>query len=148
MGRAPPVRSRAADDRGGISRRGARNRILGSHLELSGPRSELLGARTAFSLPSIAGGLLVAAGNPVLVMLSPGARLFAHHIEGDSYNFTQPLAVVEGQGSSIALRNLSSRAWTSRASSGDSFEVPPGAALPLSNAQRIHFGTCEAEVRF
>ncbi len=88
--------------------------------------------------------------DPVLVMLSPGVQLYPHHLEGDSYNFLQPLALVEGQGgpAGLSLRNLSARTWNSRASSGESRQVPPGAALLLSNAQRIHFGACEAEVRF
>ncbi len=56
-----------------------------------------------------------------LVMLSPGAQLFAHHLEGDTYNFGSPLAEVIGN--PLGLKNLSRGKWTSRNQNGSMTEV-------------------------
>jgi hypothetical protein len=80
-----------------------------------------------------------------LVMLSPGAQLFAHHLEGDAYNFGSPLAeVVTGP---LGLRNLSSRTWTGRGQNGATQQVRFNEVLALSSDCQIHFGESEAEVR-
>jgi hypothetical protein len=76
-------------------------------------------------------------------MLSPGAQLFAHHLEGDTYNFGSPLAEVVPLG----LRNLTARTWTSRNQNGAVTEVKANEVLPLTTDCRIHFGKTEAEVR-
>jgi hypothetical protein len=78
-----------------------------------------------------------------LVMLSPGAQLFAHHLEGDTYNFASPLAEVVPLG----LKNLTARTWTSRNQNGAVTEVKANEVLPLTADCRIHFGKTEAEVR-
>jgi eukaryotic-like serine/threonine-protein kinase len=80
-----------------------------------------------------------------LVMLSPGAQLFAHHLEGDTYNFERPLAEVIAQ--PLGLKNLSSGKWVCRLGSGAVMEVHRNEVLPLSGDCRISFGTVEAEVR-
>jgi eukaryotic-like serine/threonine-protein kinase len=80
-----------------------------------------------------------------LVMLSPGAQLFAHHLEGDAYNFGSPLAeVVAGP---LGLRNLSSGTWTSRGQNGSTQQVRFNEVLPLDSECQIDFGKAEAEVR-
>jgi eukaryotic-like serine/threonine-protein kinase len=78
-----------------------------------------------------------------LVMLTPGAQLFAHHLEGDTYNFASPLAEVIPLG----LKNLTARTWTSRNQNGAVTEVNANEVLPLTADCRIHFGKTEAEVR-
>jgi hypothetical protein len=80
-----------------------------------------------------------------LVMLSPGAQLFAHHLEGDAYNFGSPLAeVVAGP---LGLRNLSSGTWTCRSQSGSTQQVRINEVLALGSDCQINFGKSEAEVR-
>jgi eukaryotic-like serine/threonine-protein kinase len=80
-----------------------------------------------------------------LVMLSPGAQLFAHHLEGDAYNFGSALAeVVAGP---LGLRNLSSGTWTSRGQNGSTQQVKFNEVLSLASDCQIHFGKSEAEVR-
>jgi hypothetical protein len=79
------------------------------------------------------------------VVLSPGTQLFPHHLEGDTYNFGQPLAVVSAK--PFGLRNLSTRRWTSRTADGSITEVAPGDLLPLISDSRISFGRTEAEMR-
>jgi eukaryotic-like serine/threonine-protein kinase len=80
-----------------------------------------------------------------LVMLSKGAQLFPHHIEGDEYNFTTVLAeVVAG---SLGLKNLGIKPWTATRQDGTSTEIPRGALLHLSEGCRIHFGKAEAEIK-
>jgi eukaryotic-like serine/threonine-protein kinase len=78
-----------------------------------------------------------------LVMLSSGAQLFAHHLEGDTYNFARPLAEVVPHG----LKNLTAGKWTSRNQNGAVTEVKANEVLPLTADCRIHFGKTEAEVR-
>ena len=80
-----------------------------------------------------------------LVMLSPGAQLFAHHLEGDTYNFESPLAEVVTK--PLGLKNLSPVRWTSRTQNGSTIEVKPNEVLPLAVDCHIHFGKTEAEVR-
>ena len=77
------------------------------------------------------------------MVLSRDTQLFAHHLEGDPYNFVAPLAAMEG----ASLRNLSTRPWTFRAADGALTQAPPGALVALQNGCRVHFGMCEGEVR-
>jgi eukaryotic-like serine/threonine-protein kinase len=80
-----------------------------------------------------------------LVTLSPGAQLFAHHLEGDAYNFKSPLAeVVAGP---LGLRNLSSGTWTSRGQNGSTQQVRFNEVLALAGDCQVNFGQSEAEVR-
>lgn len=81
-----------------------------------------------------------------LVVLKGGVRLFAHHLEGDRYNFSSPLAEVLS--TPLALRNLSGNAWTSL-EAGDSslIQVRPGETLQLHSNCRISFGRAEAEIK-
>ena len=81
-----------------------------------------------------------------LVVLNKGTQLFAHHLDGDDYQFGTPLAVVE-LAPFYELRNQSNRSWTCRSAAGVLSQVLPGAALLLQNGCRIHFGGCEGDVR-
>jgi len=83
--------------------------------------------------------------NASFVMLSPGAQLFPHHLEGDPYNFFAPLAEVTN--GDLGLKNLSGRKWTARVGEQPLAEVLPGSTLQLTSACRIHFGKTEADVR-
>jgi hypothetical protein len=80
-----------------------------------------------------------------LVMLSPGAQLFAHHLEGDTYNFSAPLAEVLTK--PLGLRNLSSDVWSTRTQNGLMVEVRFNEVLPLTADCHIHFGKTEADIR-
>jgi eukaryotic-like serine/threonine-protein kinase len=80
-----------------------------------------------------------------LVMLSLGTQLFAHHLEGDTYNFSTPLAEVVSH--PLGLKNLSPQQWTARAQDGSVLEVQWNEVLPLVADCHIHFGKTEAEVR-
>jgi eukaryotic-like serine/threonine-protein kinase len=83
-------------------------------------------------------------GNEV-VLLSPGVQLFAHHLEGQLYNFDTPLAEVIA--SPLGLRNISDRAWKSSAAKNPAEDVPPGYVVPLVPGMRIDFGGLQAEIR-
>jgi eukaryotic-like serine/threonine-protein kinase len=80
-----------------------------------------------------------------LVMLSSGAQLCAHHLEGDTYNFSAPLAEVVTK--PLGLRNLSSERWSVRTQNGSTMEVKFNEVLPLTADCHIHFGKTEADVR-
>ena len=80
-----------------------------------------------------------------LVVLSSGAQLFAHHLEGDTYNFSTPLAEVVAH--PLGLKNLSRSQWTCRSQNGSMIEIRANEVLPLPADCRIHFGKTEAEVR-
>jgi hypothetical protein len=79
------------------------------------------------------------------VVLSPGTELFSHHLEGDTYNFSAPLAQVVAN--PLGLRNLSANQWTSRTADGTLAEVLPGQVLSLASDCRVNFGRAQAEVR-
>jgi hypothetical protein len=80
-----------------------------------------------------------------LVMLSHGAQLFPHHLEGDTYNFSAPLAEVISK--PLGLRNLTSDPWTTQTRNGPTLEVKENEVLPLTADCHIHFGKAEADVR-
>jgi hypothetical protein len=73
-------------------------------------------------------------------------RLFPHHLDGDTDNFSVPLAEVTGN--PLGLKNHSSRRWTGRnPEDSAALDVPPGAILPVRNGLRISFRQAEGEVR-
>jgi DNA-binding helix-hairpin-helix protein with protein kinase domain len=88
---------------------------------------------------------LRAANGSQLVTLRRGAQLFAHHLEGDLYNFENPLAEVVT--SPLGLKNLSLGQWTSRDQNGSAVEVKANEVLPLPADCRINFGKTVGEVR-
>jgi eukaryotic-like serine/threonine-protein kinase len=80
-----------------------------------------------------------------LIMLSPGTRLFPHHIELDTYNFQSPVAEVTS--APFGLRNLSEFNWTIVHSDGTRREVARNELASLHSNCRIHFGRMEGEIR-
>jgi hypothetical protein len=80
-----------------------------------------------------------------LVMLSQGAQLFPHHLEGDTYNFSVPLAEVISK--PLGLRNLSSDRWSVQTRNGSAMEVKGNEVLPLTADCHVHFGKTEADIR-
>ena len=78
-------------------------------------------------------------------MLSHGAQLFPHHLEGDTYNFSTPLAEVIAK--PLGLRNLSSERWSAQTQNGSTLEVKYNEVLPLTADCHIHFGKTEADIR-
>ena len=80
-----------------------------------------------------------------LYRAEPGTELFPHHLEGDTYNFSAPLAQVVAN--PLGLRNLSANKWTSRTADGTLAEVLPGQMLSLASDCRVNFGHAQAEVR-
>ncbi len=80
-----------------------------------------------------------------LVVLSKGAQLFAHHLEGDPYNFSIPLAEVTVK--PLGLKNLSLRPWTVTSADGSIGEVGRGEVLRMTDGCRIHFGRADADVK-
>lgn len=80
-----------------------------------------------------------------LVMLSPGAQLFPHHLHGDTYNFSKPLAQVAAN--PLALQNLSAEIWTCRRMDGSMMEIGPGQMFTIERDCHISLGRTEAEVR-
>lgn len=80
-----------------------------------------------------------------LVVLSEGARLYPHHLEGDAYNFSTTIAEITEK--PLSLRNESRNKWMARTPDGASVEVVPGERFPLNEGCRIHFGRAEAEIK-
>jgi eukaryotic-like serine/threonine-protein kinase len=80
-----------------------------------------------------------------LVMLSPGAQLFPHHLEGDIYNFSTPLGEIVTN--PLGLRNLSLIKWVSRNANGLVTEVKTNEVLTLTSDCQVHFGLADAEIR-
>ena len=81
----------------------------------------------------------------LFVVLSRGARLFPHHLESDTYNFSRVLAEVAGN--PLGLKNLSGNSWTGRIPDGSIIEIRNNDALLLSSDLQISFGKIEAQLR-
>jgi DNA-binding helix-hairpin-helix protein with protein kinase domain len=80
-----------------------------------------------------------------LVMLSRGTRLFPHHLERETYDFTRPLAEVTTN--PFGLRNLSSTQWVCRGQDNSVTVVRRDDLLPLRSDCHISFGQIDAQVR-
>jgi len=83
--------------------------------------------------------------DPQLVVLSAGAQLFPHHLEGDAYNFGCSLGEVTT--GPLALHNLSSQPWTARAGNGSLSIIGKGGTLSINADCQISFGKVEGRVR-
>lgn len=83
--------------------------------------------------------------DPHLLVLSPGAQLFPHHLEADTYNFTRLLGEVTA--APLGLRNLSAATWTILHPDGSHTSIREGQTAPLSQDCQISFGRMEARVR-
>jgi len=83
--------------------------------------------------------------DPQLVVLSAGAQLFPHHLEGDAYNFGRSLGEVTT--GPLALHNLSSQPWTARAGNGSLSIIGKGGTLSINADCQISFGKVEGRVR-
>jgi DNA-binding helix-hairpin-helix protein with protein kinase domain len=80
-----------------------------------------------------------------LVVLSRGTRLFPHHLERDTYNFTRTLGEVTAN--PFGLRNLSSKNWVCRGQDNSVTVVRRDDILPLRADCHISFGQIEAQIR-
>ncbi|MDP3505658.1 MAG: hypothetical protein Q8S33_35275 [Myxococcales bacterium] len=84
-----------------------------------------------------------------VILLSPEARLFPHHL-GETANFSAPIAALvphPTKKNTWGLKNLSTRAWSYQAGDGRTQDVQPGQACPVRDGQRINFGRAEGEIR-
>ena len=79
-----------------------------------------------------------------VVVLDPGARLFAYQCEGGQYNLEAITAQVEG--TPATLSNVSRAEWTCQ-HHGEVIHVAPGDRVQLKDGMQIQFGTTRAEVR-
>lgn len=80
-----------------------------------------------------------------VVVLEPGARLYAHHATGGDVDFRSIAAEVPDE-RPLRLANRSGRPWIAT-HAGTSREVPPGDAIPLASGLRIRFERTEGEVK-
>lgn len=78
-----------------------------------------------------------------VVVLTPGARLYAHHLHTRDYEFDTELAEVVAE--PLGLKNLSRDVW--HAGPEGERRVAPGDAVPLAPELRIRFGGTEARVK-
>jgi len=81
-----------------------------------------------------------------IVILEPGARLFAHHTAGAAeYDFSAPTGEVHG-GEPLGLRNLSRRPWVATLGAAEA-TVAPGESVPLAAGVRVRFERAEGEAK-
>lgn len=83
--------------------------------------------------------------DPPVVVLSRGTQLFPHHLERDTYNFSQALAEVSAN--PFGLRNLSNGSWVCHGQDNSITVVRRDEVLPLQTDCQISFGKIEAHVR-
>ena len=79
-----------------------------------------------------------------IVMLVPDTVLFPHHITGDPFNFSVPLARVEAN--PLRLCNLSGHVWSIRGGDTAPIEIWSGEALPLDTPCQVSFGKSEGQI--
>jgi eukaryotic-like serine/threonine-protein kinase len=79
-----------------------------------------------------------------IVVLSPGRRLFPHHlVPGREFDLSHPLAEVGDDG---RIRNLSASAWTCSVA-GRGVTVEPGDTLPAATPGPLTLGGVPGEIR-
>ena len=84
-----------------------------------------------------------------VIMLSPAARLFPHHL-GETANFSAPVAALSPhptKKNTWGLKNLSAKPWSYTANDGRMQDVQPGQSAPIRDGLRINFGRVEGEIR-
>jgi eukaryotic-like serine/threonine-protein kinase len=84
-----------------------------------------------------------------VVMLSPEARIYPHHL-GDTADFTAPVAALvphPSKPNTWGLKNLSTRPWSYVSKDGSVQDVQPGQAAPIRDGLRIIFGRVEGNIR-
>lgn len=85
-----------------------------------------------------------------VIMLNNDTQLYPHHVGGDDYDFSQPVAAVSRNPrdpSIWGLKNLTSERWSITTPDGAVKDVEPGRSLTLAVGTKINFGTAEAEIR-
>lgn len=95
--------------------------------------------------------LLVEFSDGALLVASPGAQVFPHHVlPGRLYDYSEVIGEVVRHPTNpgaVGMRNSSVTAWRVMGHSGVTQEVAPGRAVRLSPGCRIAFGTAVALVR-
>ncbi|MGC4118479.1 MAG: hypothetical protein QM765_28780 [Myxococcales bacterium] len=87
-------------------------------------------------------------GNQV-VMLSPEARIFPHHL-GDTADFSAPVAMLvphPSKPNTWGLKNLTAKPWSYATKDGGAQDVQPGQAAPIRDGLRLNFGRVEGMIR-
>jgi hypothetical protein len=86
-----------------------------------------------------------------IVILKPGTKLFAHHIDSTRlYDFAAPIAEAvqhSVQTQVLGLRNLSGQRWMYQGPDREIKEVGPSQTCWLVSGATINFGTASGEVR-
>jgi hypothetical protein len=90
-------------------------------------------------------------GERITVMLNHDSKLYAHHLDASRrFELGDPAAVVTRHPQNPALwglQNLTSAKWVATVAGGAVRDVLPGRSVTLATGTRIHFGTCEGEIR-
>lgn len=84
-----------------------------------------------------------------VIILSPEARLYGHHI-GTVQDDGSPIADVSRHPSHpalLGLRNLTLEAWTLTRPDGSITNVHPGRSAPIASGNKINFGPATGEIR-
>jgi DNA-binding helix-hairpin-helix protein with protein kinase domain len=81
-----------------------------------------------------------------VVVLEPGASLFAHHL-GHGSQVPDSIAAEVPRDSGLVLVNRSASDWSVVDAAGATASIGPGARLGLATGQKIRFGAFEASVR-
>jgi serine/threonine protein kinase len=84
-----------------------------------------------------------------LVTLNHDRQLFPHHLDGTSYDFSSPIAVVTEHPTTKGmwgLKNLTSAKWVIGLADGSMRDLEPGRSVGLKAGTKIHFGKVEGEI--
>ena len=88
-------------------------------------------------------------GNNGIVMLNSNTRIYQHHLNPLSFDFTNPVAQVSKHPTlnMYGLQNLGTTSWIVTSFNGNNAEVPPMKNVPLKDGITIDFGTIKGEIR-
>ncbi len=85
-----------------------------------------------------------------IVMLNHNTKLFPHHINNPSFDFSNPIAEVSQHPTNPSLwgiKNLGTEKWVCTTTNGELKDVPPGRNMPMEVGTKINFGKTEGEIR-
>lgn len=95
-------------------------------------------------IPPLPPRLRIAGNTKHVIMLVPGTKLFAYHLNWQNYDrYRPPFAEV---GAEPGLRNLSTGKWTARTAGSVLQEIGPGGVVPLLPGTTVNFPEAEGQI--
>lgn len=85
-----------------------------------------------------------------IVTLNHDRQLYPHHLDGASYDFSQPVATITENPKAPGLwglKNLTGIKWVAGLPDGTMRDIEPGRSIALKTGTKIYFGNVEGEIQ-